>query len=75
MRTEIIKVATDLEMLIGDRKAGMVSDKEFTEKIRELAFRIIIDADAEQIEKDLEAGKVVFGRRKNPETGELEPIL
>lgn len=74
MNTFLIKTVSDLEILIGDLKARLVPENDFKKKLRGLAQDIVNDAMAEDIDRDLEAGKVVFGHKKNPETGKVEPV-
>ena len=74
MNTFLIKTVSDIEMLIGDLKARIVPEEEFKKKVRSLAQDILNDAMDEDINRDLDAGKVVMGHRKNPVTGKIEEV-
>jgi len=74
MNTFLIRTVSDIEMLIGDLKARIVPEEEFKKKLRSLAQSVLNDEEAEMIDHDLEAGKEVFGRVKNPKTGKIEPV-
>jgi len=74
MNTFLIRTISDIEMLIGDLKARIVPEKEFKTKLRSLAQSVLNGAEAEDIDRDLEAGKKVMGHMRNPKTGEIEEL-
>lgn len=74
MNTFLIRIVSDIEMLIEDFKARIVPEDDFKKKIRSLAQSILNDAEAEDIDRDLEAGKKVMGQMRNPKTGQIEEV-
>jgi hypothetical protein len=74
MNTFLIRTVSDIEFLIGDLKARILPEEDFKNEIRLLAQNILNDAMAEDIDRDLEAGKKVMGHMRNPKTGQIEEV-
>jgi len=74
MSPKLILKLTDLEFALQDLRAGIGSEKEVIEKLKEACWIVECDEMAEKIDEDLKKGKAVFGRKIDPKTGLLVEV-
>ena len=68
------KIVADIRQLLEDNKKMRITEEEFIKGIRKQGRFIEQQYMDECMEADLDAGKKVMGRMKNPITGEIEEV-